>query len=252
MIEREDTDDVVVLRLAYGKANALDYELCKAIVETLAALERDDTRPVIITGSGRIFSAGVDLFRVVNEGRDYLNDFLPMLLDAFQKLFEFPRPLVAAVNGHAIAGGCVVACACDYRLAAEGAGRIGVPELLVGVPFPTIALEILRFSVGNAHLQTAVFTGGTFASKDALRMGFVDELVDEDDLVARALERARHFATIPARSYALSKRQLHELVMTRVAARAPEDDEAVRAVWMDPETLDNINGYLERTFGKKS
>lgn len=252
MIERKDSDEVVVLQMVYGKANALDFELCKTLVETLDQLEAHDKRPVVITGNGGIFSAGVDLFRVVNEGKEYLNAFLPMLLDAFTRLFEFPRPLVAAVNGHAIAGGCVVACACDYRIASSGPGRIGVPELLVGVPFPTVALEILRFSIGNAHLQEAVFTGGTYAVDEAWRRGFVDEIVDQDELFEVALQRARHLASIPERSYALSKRQLHQPVVSRISARAPEDDEAVRATWMDPETLNNIRAYLERTFGKKA
>lgn len=251
MIEREDTKDVVVVRMAYGKANALDYELCNSLVQTFDQLETDDDRPVIITGSGRIFSAGVDLFRVVNEGEEYLNTFFPVLLDAFARLFDFPRPLVAAINGHAIAGGCVIACACDYRLAAENAGRIGVPELLVGVPFPTYAMEILRFSIGNAHLQQAVYTGGTFNTEEAMRLGFIDEVADEAELLDLALQHARRFASIPARSYALSKRQLHQPVNSRVAARAPEDDESVRAAWMDPQTLDGIRKYLERTFGKK-
>ena len=252
MIEREDSDDVVVLRLAYGKANALDYELCQTLLENVDRLESPDDRPVVITGSGRIFSAGVDLFRLVNEGKDYLNDFLPPLLETFERLFNFSRPTVAAINGHAIAGGCVIACACDYRLAADGAGRIGVPELLVGVPFPTIAMEILRFTVGNAHLQEAVYTGGTFDTDKAMRLGFIDERVDDSALLDTAVQRARQLASIPQRSYALSKRHLQEPVNSRVAALAAENDEAVRAVWMDPETLEYIRGYLERTFGGKS
>ncbi len=252
MIEREDIDDVVVLRLAYGKANALDYELCQTLLENFDWLESHDDRPMVITGSGQIFSAGVDLFRLVNEGKEYLNAFLPPLLETFKRLFNFSRPTVAAINGHAVAGGCVIACACDYRLSANGAGRIGVPELLVGVPFPTIAMEILRFAVGNAHLQEAVYTGGTFDTEKAMRLGFIDEVVDESALLETAIQRARHLASIPARSYALSKRHLKEPVNSRVAALAAENDEAVRTVWMDPETLEYIRSYLERTFGRKN
>ncbi len=251
MIEREDSDDVVVLRLAHGKANALDYELCKTLVETFDQLEAHDDRPVVITGRDRIFSAGVDLFRIVNEGERYLNKLFPILLDTFARLFDFQRPLVAAINGHAIAGGCVIACACDYRVATKNSGRIGVPELLVGVPFPTIAMEILRFSISNAHLQQAVYTGGTFDTEDAMRLGFIDEIADDKELLDLALHRARHFASIPKRSYTLSKRQLHEPANSRIAALASENDEAVRAVWMDPKTLDNMRDYLQRTFGRK-
>jgi enoyl-CoA hydratase len=251
MIEREDTDDVVVLRMAYGKANALDHELGNTLIETFDQLNAQDHRPVVITGSDRIFSAGVDLFRIVNEGEEYLKAFFPILQNVFARLFDFPRPLVAAINGHAIAGGCVIACACDYRLAATGSGRIGVPELLVGVPFPTMALEILRFAIGNAHLQQAVYTGNTFDTEEAMRLGFIDEIAEDGALLDVAIQRARHLASVPARSYALSKRQLREPVTSRVAARAPEDEGAVRAVWMDPKTLENMRSYLERTFGER-
>jgi enoyl-CoA hydratase len=250
MIERADSNDVVVLRIAHGKANALDYELCKALVETFDQLEAHDDRPVIITGRDGIFSAGVDLFRVVNEGKEYLNRLFPILLHTFARLFDFPRPLVAAINGHAIAGGCVVACACDYRVAAKNSGRIGVPELLVGVPFPTVALEILRFSISKAHLQQAVYTGGTFDSEEAMRLGFIDEIADPKEHLGLALQRARHLASIPERSYALSKRQLREPARSRIAALGSENDDAVQAVWMDPKTLDNIRKYLQRTFGR--
>lgn len=251
MIEREVSDKVVVLRMVHGKANALDSEFCRTLIDTLDALQKDDARAVVLTGSGKIFSAGVDLFRVVDGGSDYLEEFLPLLLEAFAKLFAFPRPLVAAVNGHAIAGGCVVACACDYRLMATGSGRIGVPELMVGVPFPTVALEILRFAVGNAHLQSAIYSGDTFAPDEAVDLGFVDELCDEDELSGLASNRAAHFASILAPSYALAKRQLHQPVQARIQERGPEDDESVRAIWMDPKTLDNMRDYLQRTLGKK-
>jgi enoyl-CoA hydratase len=251
MIEREDNDKLVVLRMSHGKANALDSEFCRALIGTLDDLQTGDARPVVLTGSGKIFSAGVDLFRVVDGGSDYLDEFLPLLLEAFAKLFAFPRPLVAAVNGHAIAGGCVVACACDYRLMARGSGRVGVPELLVGVPFPTVALEILRFAVGNAHLQSVVYSGATFTPDEAVDRGLVDELCEEDDLAGLAAERAAHFASIPAPSYALAKRQLHQPVEARIRERGPTDDESVRAIWMDPKTLDNMRDYLRRTLGKK-
>jgi enoyl-CoA hydratase len=126
-----------------------------------------------------------------------------------------------------------------------------VPELLVGVPFPTVALEILRFAVGNAHLQSAIYSGGTFTPDDAVDLGFVDELCDEDDLGGLAFERATHFASIPAPSYALAKRQLHQPVQARIQERGPKDDESVRAIWMDPKILDNMRDYLQRTLGKK-
>src|SRR5215470_4607203 len=132
MIERSQHEGILTLRLAHGKASLLDVELLDALLRELDGVA-EDVRALILTGTGSIFSAGVDLFRLTQEGKDYVRRFLPLLSRLLCTLFTFPRPVVAAASGHAIAGGCVLVVACDIRLMAEGAGRIGVPELLVGV-----------------------------------------------------------------------------------------------------------------------
>src|SRR5262245_17682571 len=151
MIERSQHEGILTLRLAHGKASALDVELLDALLHELDGVA-EDVHALILTGTGSIFSAGVDLFRLTEEGADYVRRFLPLLSRFLRTLFSFPRPVVAAVNGHAIAGGCVIALACDARLMAEGDATIGLPELLVGVPFPTAAREIVRFAVPGEQL----------------------------------------------------------------------------------------------------
>src|SRR5215813_2600821 len=133
-IEREGA--VSMLRIEHGKVQAMDLELMTAFSETLDELRSLRPGAVILTGTGSAFSAGVDLPRLLEGGTDYVKKFVPTLCDCIQKLFAFPRPVIAAVNGHATAGGCILVCACDYRIMAEGSGRLGVPELLVGVAFP--------------------------------------------------------------------------------------------------------------------
>src|SRR5262249_16205419 len=144
MIHKETFNDLVVLRLEHGKVSALDLDLLVTFRECLIELRGSRCRGVVLTGTGSSFSAGVDWRRVLEGGGEYLKKFVAALDAALQELFEFPRPVIAAVNGHAIAGGCIVVCACDYRIMADGNGRIGVTELLVGVPFPATPLEILR------------------------------------------------------------------------------------------------------------
>ncbi len=136
MIEVEEHGTVHLVRLRHGKVNAMDLELLRAVRDTFAELA--GAGAVVLTGDGRAFSAGVDLRRLLHEGAGYTAEFLPALSAAVRAVFEHPRPVVAAVNGHAIAGGCVLVAACDRRL--MSAGTIGVSELAVGVPFPTAAL----------------------------------------------------------------------------------------------------------------
>ena len=160
MLNLETRDGISVLRMEHGKANAQDIEFCTAIADRMSEIERLPSRAVLITGHGRFFSGGVDLKRVQAGGVHYLREFLPALVRCFESAFFHPKPVVVAVNGHAIAGGCILACCGDRRLMVddERAG-IGVPELYVGVPFPAVALEILRFSCSPAQLQKLVCTG---------------------------------------------------------------------------------------------
>jgi enoyl-CoA hydratase len=204
----------------------------------------------VITGRGKIFSAGVDLFRVVDGGRDYVDEFLPALRDLFAALLEFPRPLVAAVNGHAIAGGCVIACGCDRRLA-SGVGRIGMPELTVGVPFPTVALEMVRGAVGTATARDLVLSGRSLEMTEALHRGLVDRLVEPEDLVDEACAEAERLAVLPPDAYALTRRQLHEPALAAHRGPGREWDEEVIEQWSRPETLERIRGYLDKTVGRK-
>src|SRR5271155_1513252 len=127
-----------------------------------------------------MFSAGVDLIRVSSGGAAYVRAFLPALHRLCDAVFFHPKPVVAAINGHAIAGGCVLACCADRRIMARASGRIGVTELLVGVPFPALAFEILRFAVPRRHLPEFTFGGATYDTDAALQRGWVDEGVEAD------------------------------------------------------------------------
>ena len=176
MISVERSGSTAVLRMAHGKVNALDVEMCQAIPETLKRVFEDGYRAVVLTAEGPVFSAGVDLFRILDGGPDYADRLLASLSEALLALFRFPLPVVAAVNGHAIAGGAVIACACDYRLAADGPARIGVSELAVGVPYPLSVLEIVRYATGS-HAEEVIFTARTYTPAEAQHRGFLHEVV---------------------------------------------------------------------------
>jgi enoyl-CoA hydratase len=247
MIERTDHDGITTLRLAHGKASALDIELVEGFARVIAEVTASDTRAVILTGTGSIFSAGVDLFRLVEGGREYADRFVPALSRMLLELFAFPKPLIVAANGHAIAGGCIFTLAGDYRLMAAGNGRIGMPELLVGVPFPPSVIEAIRFALPPQHLQMLIYTGRTFLPDDALRLGIVDEVVDAASLSARAEEMARQFASLPTRAFTLAKRQLRDKAIDRARHYGHELDAEIQALWGDPATIEGVRAYLAKT-----
>jgi len=200
----------------------------------------DQARAVVITGSGSVFSAGVDLQRIVAGGPSYVREFLPALSDSFMAIFDHPGPVVAAVNGHAIAGGCVIAAACDVRLMSQG--KIGLAELSVGVPFPPAAMEIMRHAVGPAigHL---VLTAALLDPAQAESIGLIQHVCTAEVLLESAVDRARQMARTPAGVFSVSKRQLQQPARDRIAARSGEE-EAVAEMWSSDRTRDAIAQYL--------
>lgn len=248
MIQRNDENGTAEIRMVHEPANVLTVEFADALA---AAFERtgvdDSVRAVVLTGAGSAFSAGVELFRVVDEGPRYVEALLDSLGTLFATLRAFPKPLVAAVNGHAIAGGGVIACACDYRVMASGGGRIGLPELRVGVPFPAIASEIVRSTVPPPHQREVLLLGRLYDPEAATTRGLVDEIVPADELVARAREVAHDLASIPTATYSLTKRQL---ACSPGGAIALEPE--LRAIWTADGTREHIRGYLQRTLGRST
>lgn len=250
MIERSDNNGIVTLRLAHGKASALDIELMEGLAREMAETALSDARAVILTGTGSIFSAGVDLFRLTQAGDEYIERFVPALSRLVLDLFAFPKPLVAAVNGHAIAGGCIFTLAADYRLMAAGSARIGMPELLVGVPFPASVLEVVRFAVPPQHIQSLIYTARTVKPDEALQFGLIDEVVDGDSLLARAAEMAAHLANLPSEAFQLAKRQLRDRTIGRAKHYANEFDATMTGLWKSPATHARIREYLAKTVKK--
>ena len=250
MITREDVGDISVIRLSHGKVSALDVALCGAIVEAVTAVASGPQRALVLTGTGSSFSAGVDLFQVLEGGGGYLARFLPAMQTLFRALLECEKPLVAAINGHAIAGGCIMAATCDYRVMAEGKGRIGIPELLVGVPFPMVPFEIVRARVAPHVFRQLVFAGRTVEAQEAVGLGLADEAAPPESLMAQALKAAERLASIPAITFALTKRTFTAPVLERIASAARLNDEAIEA-WSSAAVQQRIRAYVAETVGKK-
>lgn len=250
MICRQDRDTVVVLRMEYGKANAVDTDLFADLNQALDEVEGSAARGLVLTGTGSMFSAGVNLFKVLEEGAPYLAEFLPLLSSSVRRLFTLPMPVVAAVNGHAIAGRCILAAACDRRIMSRGQGKIGVTELLVGVPFPVAALETLRFQLPDKAVQSLVYSGRTLDADAARQLGLIEEVAEPETVLDRAVDAAAQMGSLAGDAFALSKRQIRSAALERMQRLAPEVDPQVLEIWSRPETLAGIRSFLEKTVGK--
>ena len=241
--------NIALVTLAHGKANALDTEFCRALTGQFAKLQKSDAKAVVITGQGAIFSAGVNLISA-QEGAKYLRTFLPSLNKMFEAVFDFPKPVVAAINGHAIAGGCVLACCADYRMMARGAGRIGVTELLVGLPFPALAFEVMRFVTGPRSFAELIYTGETYPPEAGLERGLLHEIVEPQALQERALAAAGMLAQLSPAAFRQTKQQMRLAVAERLKRDGKKTDAAVTKIWTSPAAVKSIKAYVARTLKK--
>ena len=250
MIERTQQGEVAILTLAHGKANTLDVEFCEAIAAAFKEIEASSARAVVMTGQGRIFSAGVDLMRLTAGGADYVRKFLPALHKLYDTVFHHPKPVIAAVNGHAIAGGCVLQCCADKRIAAKDVGRVGVTELQVGVPFPAMAFEVMRFSTSPQYFADIILSGATFATNEALARGLVDEVVEPDALMERAMAAAQTLAKLPPATFGFTKGQIRQPLIDRMAKDGARVDAIAAQIWTDAVTLERVGAYVAKTLKK--
>lgn len=247
MIERHDRDGVTILRLSHGKANTLDLASLRALTAELEAL--GSTRVLILTGGGSMFSAGIDLPNLLERDSGYTLDLVEALDELLDRFIDLTVPSVAAINGHAIAGGYILACGCDLRLMAEGEGRVGLTEHRVGVPFPPRALELTRQAVGERLTRRLILRAELFDAAVAFELGLVDELVPVETLMERALEVARQLGATPRRAFELSKRQLTAPLRMRLDYLGEAHGRQTAQTWVSDETREVMRGFVRQRLG---
>jgi enoyl-CoA hydratase len=235
---------VAVVEMAYGKVNAMDLKFCRGLSETLLGLERNgSTSAVVLTSGVAIFSPGLDLKRIVREGSDYLSQSIESLDRCLRGLCLFSKPLVAAINGHAVAGGCAMALACDYRILGEQA-TIGMPESRLGVPFPAIAIEVIRGCVSPSTARSMLQLGKTFVGEAAIQVGLVDEVISNHRVLDQATAKAAEFAQLPPEVFVMTKRQLQMPTMLMLEESERKFGRQVRKIWSSDTLRESIEEFV--------
>jgi enoyl-CoA hydratase len=233
---------VLQIRLEAPGMNALGTPILEQ-VESL--LDSADGQPILLTGEGPAFSAGLNLKEVADLDLEGMKTFLGRLERVSSKLFNYPAPTVACVNGHAIAGGCILAVACDWRVAANNErARIGLNEVAIGLRFPPMILRLLRHRLGGPNLEKAVLGAGLHAPAAAMALGMVDEL--SDDALALAQKRLDKLARHPPDAYAAAKAALRHGVTDVSAEERDAFLNEVVPVWVSEPVKAQIRAVLER------
>jgi len=237
---------IVTLALAHGP-NALDEVLVDRLLEVLGQLREGGAPPLLVTSDHpSLFSPGWDLKQLAAGDRPRLERFLERFERLVLELFSYPAPSVAAIGGHAVAGGCLLAIACDQRVMATGRPRLGLAEHNLGVPVPYGCVQMLRARLGRRAFDELVFRGDGCDADRAHELGLVQRAVAPADLLAAAGRVLSAFGGAEPAAWAATKRFAHGGVWRRMEAGDPDAARRFLDAWFSPPAQQRIAAVVTR------
>ena len=217
---REGVAEILVNR---PKVNAINGRVVHELAQCFDEIRRDDTaKALVLTGEGSFFSFGFDVPELYDYEKKDFTEFMFNFSDMLTKIFLFPKPVVGALNGHTVAGGCFLALACDYRLMVAEKAKISLNEITFGSTLFSSAVEMLRFLVGSRNASTILYSGRMYSADEALRLGLVDKAVAKEELLSSARSIAEDHASRDAHAFTGIKYLLRNRVADYIKASEEE------------------------------
>ena len=247
-ISIEISGTVAILELCRETTNAIDYPLVNELSGALQAIHSNDEvlSLVLASNNEKFFSIGLDIPHLYNLPREdfknFFHDFNQFCID----LLSFPKPTIAAVTGHAIAGGCILTLCCDYRIIAEGRKLMGLNEVKLGVPVPYPAACILPYLVGYRNAREMMYTGNFCSPEEAFSMGLVDEVVPIEQIITKSRKKAKILSTGSAQAFAQIKMSHLEPIKTHIEKRLEDKEQRFIDRWYADETRINLQEAIEK------
>lgn len=244
MIHTESRDGITAISIDRPPANALNTELVSRLHDAHLAACAGGARVIILTGRPGMFSGGLDVPELLPQSRAAVEEFWLAFFRLTRALAASPVPVVAAISGHAPAGGAVLAIHCDYRIGARGNFRMGLNEVAVGLPVPDCIMLALEHLVGARLAQRLAMTAQLVGVDEALAIGLLDEAVEPDQLLPHAWDWSRRLAGLPQlamnRTRMLARRRLADLLEPQADARLATQ------LWFSDETQAGMRALVER------
>lgn len=248
MIRLECCDKVALIKLDRPVTNALSWQLINQLAETLQSAKGDSAVRSVVLGSSneKFFSIGFDIPHLFELAREDFRRFYQTFNRVCLDLYTLPKPTVAAITGHAIAGGCILALCCDYRFIAQGRKLVGLNEIKLGVPVPYLADRVLRRVVGVRNAREIMYTGEFYQPEELFQMGMVDQVLPLDQVLSRSIEKARLLGALPQEAFAVIKRNRVESVEAQVLARLEEEEHAFVERWYSDQAQERLKEAMKK------
>jgi enoyl-CoA hydratase len=233
LVAVESRGDVALLRLARPPANAIDLTLARALDEAVAGALAGHAA-LVLAGTGACFCAGVDTKAVPAYDDGDKRELIRSINRLVRTLYGCKLPVVAAVTGHAIGGGLIIALTADYRVCTTAPCKLSLSEARAGIPFPAAPLAVMQAELAPQVARVLALRALPIDPAAALASGLVDELAPPEALVERACAVAADMATIPRAAYAMVKQQLRGPALARIAGVVERDDDPLLSAWLTP------------------
>ena len=232
---------MATVTLSRGKVNALNEVMVEEITKSFEDLATEnEVKAIIFTGSGKFFSFGFDVPEFLSYPRDDFVRYLEKFTNLYTYLFNFPKPVVAALNGHTIAGGCMLATACDFRLMVTGKARISLNEITFGAPVFAGSVEMLRYCAGSRNAQSILYSGAMYSAEEAFQLGLVDQVSSEDALAEDARNVAQELAQKDSSAFRSIKHLLRKPVAQEMIKRERDAILEFVDIWYSEQTWENL------------
>jgi enoyl-CoA hydratase/carnithine racemase len=239
-------DRLAIITLNRGKSNALNGEMITELGDMLKNIAAEPAiGGAIITGKENFFSAGLDLIELYNYSEAESALFWKQFFEFTATITAFKKPLVAAINGHSPAGGCIIALACDYRIMSEGQFIIGLNEVPVGIIVPNSIFNLFAFWIGQAQAARSLLEGKLFTPTEALQTGLVDEVVNPAGILTAAERRARKYMSMEGNTWAQSKLHIRKDLIESLNTDQETELAAMLKQWWSPATRSILKTIID-------
>ena len=248
LIERELRKKVIILKMNRSVTNAVNLRLLAELSKHVEMSKNDKkVAGIVLTSTNnKFFSIGFDIPELIKLTREDFREFYTAFNQICIDMYTFPKPLIAAITGHAVAGGCILTLCCDYRFIAEGKKLMGLNEIKLGVPLPYPADRILRQIVDDHAARTILDTGDFFPPEQTLKMGLVDEVMPLERVVERAIEKIESIQTNSLDAFKLIKRNRIEKVEAEIQSSLKAKEEIFIEMWYTDDARRKLKAALEK------
>jgi enoyl-CoA hydratase/carnithine racemase len=240
-------ESVAIIEMNRFPVNSLDFEFLRQLGTMSEEMSRRDAvRAVLITSKFKVFGAGLDLKMAAKMSKDQWHNYTLALHDSFNRLENIPKPVVAAVNGPALAGGLLICLSCDFRFMGEKKAYFGLPEVNLGIPYLAGVTKRLPALIGRANAIDLMFTGRKISAYEAKKIGLINKVFKDKELLEKSFGFAKMLASKGRHSIAAAKKCLNESLYREVQANLALEHEAVNMTVETDEIMEGYASFLDR------